>query len=89
MRRAMNVILQGGGMPYVKSIGNRKANLLGDIVFFQGVANILGIAIERLRMEALDRQQLLIKEVNHRVNNSLSVVASMLHLHASGAERTA
>ena len=62
-----------------------------DIVFLQGVANILGMAIERQRMEgnlrqALDRQQLLIKEVNHRVNNSLSIVASMLHLHASGAE---
>jgi len=28
-------------------------------------------------------QQLLVKEVNHRVNDSLSIVASMLHLHAS------
>ena len=36
--------------------------------------------------QALDRQQLLIKEVNHRVNNSLSIVASMLHLHSSVAE---
>jgi two-component sensor histidine kinase len=33
-----------------------------------------------------DRQYLLIKEVNHRVNNSLSIVASMLHLHSSGEE---
>ena len=61
------------------------------MVFLQGVANILGMAIERQRMEgnlrqALDRQQLLIKEVNHRVNNSLQIVASMLHLHASVAE---
>jgi hypothetical protein len=41
-----------------------------DIVFLQGVANILGMAIGRQRMEgdlrqAVDRQQLLIKEVNH------------------------
>jgi len=62
-----------------------------DIVFLQGAANILGMAIERQRIEAslrvaLDRQQLLIKEVNHRVNNSLQMVASMLHLHASVAE---
>jgi len=31
IRRAMNVILQGDGMPYVKSIGNRKVNLLRTI----------------------------------------------------------
>ncbi len=94
IRRAMNVILQGDGTPYgVLEVDSRSEGEFGqnDIVFLQGVANILGMAIERQRMEgnlreALDRQQLLIKEVNHRVNNSLSIVASMLHLHASGAE---
>src|SRR3954451_25423957 len=93
-RRAMNVILQGDGTPYgVLEVDSRSEGefAVSDIVFLQGVANILGMAIERQRMEgnlrqALDRQQLLIKEVNHRVNNSLSIVASMLHLHASGAE---
>jgi two-component sensor histidine kinase len=94
IRRAMNVILQGDGTPYgVLEVDSRSEGEFAqnDIVFLQGVANILGMAIERQRMEsnlrqALDRQQLLIKEVNHRVNNSLSIVASMLHLHASGAE---
>jgi two-component sensor histidine kinase len=94
IRRAMNVILQGDGRPYgVLEVDSRSEGEFAqnDIVFLQGVANILGMAIERQRMEgnlreALDRQQLLIKEVNHRVNNSLSIVASMLHLHASGAE---
>jgi two-component sensor histidine kinase len=61
------------------------------IVFLQGVANILGMAIERQRMEvnlrqAIDRQQLLLKEVNHRVNNSLQIVAAMLHLQSSHTE---
>jgi two-component sensor histidine kinase len=94
IRRAMNVILEGDGTPYgVLEVDSRSEGEFAqsDIVFLQGVANILGMAIERQRMEgdlrqALDRQQLLIKEVNHRVNNSLSIVASMLHLHASGAE---
>jgi hypothetical protein len=94
IRRAMNVILQGDGRPYgVLEVDSRSEGEFAqsDIVFLQGVANILGMAIERQRMEgnlrqALDRQQLLVKEVNHRVNNSLSIVASMLHLHASGAE---
>jgi two-component sensor histidine kinase len=94
VRRAMNVILQGDGTPYgVLEVDSRSEGEFSqtDIVFLQGVANILGMAIERQRMEgnlrqALDRQQLLVKEVNHRVNNSLSIVASMLHLHASGAE---
>jgi two-component sensor histidine kinase len=94
IRRAMNVILQGDGTPYgVLEVDSRSEGEFAksDIVFLQGVANILGMAIERQRIEgnlrqALDRQQLLVKEVNHRVNNSLSIVASMLHLHASVAE---
>jgi two-component sensor histidine kinase len=94
IRRAMNVILQGDGNPYgVLEVDSQSEGEFteSDIVFLQGVANILGMAIERQRMEgnlrqALDRQQLLIKEANHRVNNSLSIVASMLHLHSSVAE---
>jgi two-component sensor histidine kinase len=94
IRRAMNVILQGDGTPYgVLEVDSRSEGdfTQDDIVFLQGVANILGMAIERQRMEgnlrdALDRQQLLIKEVNHRVNNSLSIVASMLHLQSSVAQ---
>ena len=93
IRRAMNVILQGDGTPYgVLEVDSRSEGefIQSDIIFLQGVANILGMAIERQRIEgnlrqALDRQQLLVKEVNHRVNNSLSIVASMLHLHASVA----
>jgi two-component sensor histidine kinase len=49
------------------------------------------MAIERQRMEvnlrtALDRQQLLLREANHRVNNSLQIVAAMLHLESSNTE---
>jgi two-component sensor histidine kinase len=94
IRRAMNVILEGDGSPFgVLEVDSRSEGEFSrsDIVFLQGVANILGMAIERQRIEAdlrgaLDRQQLLLKESNHRVNNSLQIVAAMLHLQSSNAE---
>jgi two-component sensor histidine kinase len=91
IRRAMNVILEGDGTAFgVLEVDSRSEGEFSqsDIVFLQGVANILGMAIERQRIEqnlrdALDRQQFLLKEANHRVNNSLQIVASMLHLQSS------
>src|SRR5262245_50248904 len=93
IRRAMNVILQGDGSPYgVLEVDSRSAGEFSehDIAFLQGAANILGMAIERQRRErhlkaALDRHQLLLKEINHRVKNSLQIVVAMLHLQASSA----
>src|SRR5215813_8358934 len=91
IRRAMNVILQGDGSPYGEldvdssSEGEFSQN---DIAFLQGAANILGMAIEQQQYQrklqiALDRHQVLLREVNHRVKNSLQVVSSMLHLQAN------
>jgi two-component sensor histidine kinase len=94
IRRAMNVILQGDGSPYgVLEVDSRSEGEFGehDIAFLQGAANILGMAIERQQYErhlkaALDRHQVLLKEINHRVKNSLQIVSSMLHLQASTAD---
>jgi len=91
IRRAMNVILQGDGSPYgVLEVDSRSEGefSVSDISFLQGAANLLGMAIERQRIEeslraAVERNHLLLKEVNHRVNNSLALVASMLHLKAA------
>jgi two-component sensor histidine kinase len=90
VRRAMNVILQGEGAPYgVLEVDSRSAGEFSerDIAFLQGAANILGMAIERQRQEqalkvALEHQQVLLQEINHRVKNSLQLVAGMLRLQA-------
>jgi two-component sensor histidine kinase len=94
VRRAMNVILQGDGKPYgVLEVDSRSPSefVEQDIAFLQGAANILGMAIEREREErklraALARNEALLKEMNHRVKNSLAIVGGMLRLQANDAE---
>lgn len=91
IRRAMNVILQGDGSPFgVLEVDSRSEGEFSehDIAFLQGAANILGMAIEQQQYQrklqaALDRHQILLKEMNHRIKNSLQVVSSMLQLQAS------
>lgn len=88
IRRAMNVILQGDGRPYGVLEVDSKADdefESADIAFLQGAANLLGMAIERDRHErhlkaALERHRFLLKEMNHRVKNSLSIVIAMLDM---------
>ena len=90
IHRAMNVILQGDGRPFgVLEVDSRSGDefVEYDLAFLQGAANILGMAIERERHErnlkaALERHQFLIGEMNHRVKNSLALVAGMLRLQA-------
>ncbi len=94
VRRAMNVILQGDGKAFgVLEVDSRSPSefVEQDIAFLQGAANILGMAIEREReerklREALARNETLLKEMNHRVKNSLTIVGSMLRLQANDAE---
>ena len=82
----MNVILQGDGRPFgVLEVDSRSDDefVEHDLAFLQGAANLLGMAIERERHErsleaALERHQVLLKEMNHRVKNSLTIVSSML-----------
>ena len=91
IHRAMNVILQGDGRPFgVLEVDSRSEDefVEHDLAFLQGTANILGMAIERDCHEhnlkaALERHQVLLKEMNHRVKNSLMIVSSMLQLQGS------
>jgi two-component sensor histidine kinase len=90
VKRAMNVILQGDGKPFgVLEVDSRSDDdfVEHDLAFLQGAANILGMAIERERYErtlkaAVERQDVLLQEINHRVKNSLALVISMLRLQA-------
>ena len=90
IRRAMNVILQGDGKPFgVLEVDSRSEHefIEQDLAFLQGAANLLGLAIERERHErklnaALERDTFLLKEMNHRVKNSLTIVVSMMNLQA-------
>jgi two-component sensor histidine kinase len=94
VRRAINVILQGDGAPFgVLEVDSRSPGEFSehDIAFLQGAANILGMAIERQRYErnlhnALEHQKVLINEINHRVKNSLQLVASLFGLQASASD---
>ena len=93
IHRAMNVILQGDGQPFgVLEVDSRSDDefVEQDLAFLQGAANLLGMAIERERQdrrlkEALERQELLLREMDHRVKNSLAIVSSMLQLQANDA----
>jgi two-component sensor histidine kinase len=90
IRRAMNVILQGEGRPFgVLEVDSRSEQEFDglDFAFLEGAANILGMAIERERnvqnlKAALEREQVLSKDITHRVKNGLAIVASMLKLQA-------
>lgn len=94
VKRAMNVILQGDERPYgVLEADSRSEQDFAesDLAFLQGAANILGMAIERSRndsklKQAFERQDYLMKEMNHRVKNSLAIVTSVLRLQSNAVK---
>ncbi len=95
IHRAINVILQGDRTPFgVLEVDSRSRGEFTefDLAFLQGAANILGMAIERQRFErdlkaALARHEVLLREVDHRVKNSLQLVVSILRLQGDGADQ--
>jgi two-component sensor histidine kinase len=61
-----------------------------DIYFLSGLGNTIAKAIELHRAmktleAALDAKQLLVREMNHRIKNNLSLVAAILSLHGRRA----
>lgn len=95
IKRAINVIIRGEGEFFgVLEVDSPAEGrfIEADIAFLQGFANLLGGAIDRQRMEetlqqsearlqqALAHQEVLTREISHRVKNSLTIVASMLSM---------
>ncbi|GJE16669.1 sensor histidine kinase [Methylobacterium marchantiae] len=94
IKRAINVLIANRDGHYgVLEVDDTRPGKFeeADIAFMQGFANLLGGAIERQRAEArlkaaLERQDLLSREMSHRVKNSLAVVAGFLALQARGSD---
>lgn len=95
VKSMVNVIIPGaqGDPPYgllqVDSTERREFTK-EDIQFLQGYANVLGAAIARHRFqrelaEALEERQRLYAELQHRINNTLMMITSLLRMRS---ERT-
>jgi two-component sensor histidine kinase len=85
---AMNVIVRGEAQIFgVLEADSRRPGVFDaeDISFMQAAANLLGVGLERDRRdaawrEALAASELLVREADHRLKNSLQLVASLLGL---------
>jgi len=88
IRQAMNVVIRSGGQSFgvLEADSHRQGDFSSDdIAFLQAAANMLGLALERARKEqalhdALASRELLLREADHRIKNSLQMVASLLQL---------
>lgn len=88
---AMNVIVRGERDVFgVLEADSTRAGVLDpeDLSFMQAAANLLGLAMERERREAklreaVEARELLLREADHRIKNSLQLVASLLSMQRS------
>jgi two-component sensor histidine kinase len=89
--RAGNVLIRGDGESFgVLEVDSRGPDGFteDDTAFLQAAANLLGIALERARRRqelevALAGRDLLAREADHRIKNSLQLTASLLTLQRS------
>jgi two-component sensor histidine kinase len=96
VRRVINVLIEVGGAgngPFgILEVDSPDPGRFdhADADFLTGFAGLLGIAIERQQAdaklaEAVEYQDLLSREMSHRVKNSLASVVGLLHVQARGS----
>jgi two-component sensor histidine kinase len=89
IRRAANVIIKGQGQPFgVLEVDSQLEGRFDeqDLDFLQAMANVVGVAVERKRLE--DRQELLKRELNHRIKNVLATVQAIALLTLRKSQET-
>lgn len=98
VQSAINVIIgQPNQVPFgvLEADSTRRHEFIdADQAFLQAVANILAAGLARVEAEEavgvlVAEKDMLIKEVHHRVSNSLQLVRTMLSLQARGASEDA
>ncbi|WP_162912905.1 histidine kinase dimerization/phosphoacceptor domain -containing protein [Rhodospirillaceae bacterium SYSU D60014] len=95
VKRAINVIIPSGdSRPFgVLEVDSQIEGKFTehDINFLQAMANVLGAALERCRVEAtletaVRDKDMLMREAHHRIKNSLSLVSSLINLQSRDIE---
>jgi len=92
VRRAINVLIACGSGPWgVLEVDSSSAGGFeaADLAFLQGLANFIGVALDRQLAEerlteAIEYQKVLVKEASHRVKNSLAMLSGLLRMQARG-----
>jgi two-component sensor histidine kinase/putative methionine-R-sulfoxide reductase with GAF domain len=93
IERAINVRIQVDDRPFgVLEVDSPKSARFteADLAFMRAFANLLSLAIKRHRSEtrletALSNQEMLNREISHRVKNSLMIVGSLLSMQRRNA----
>lgn len=91
IRRAMNIAISVDDKPFgvLETDGHHPGEFSeDDISFLRASANMIGMAIARVRRESELRElarsrEVLVREADHRIKNSLQMVVSLLSLQRS------
>lgn len=94
VKRAINVLItNSSGQWGVLEVDSSSAGEFeaADLAFLQGLANFIGLALDRQIAEdrlaqALDYQKLLVQEASHRIKNSLTILSSLLKMKARSSK---